>query len=65
MDESSVNFKDFAVRYLTRPMAMLCLEPILALMTFYVSFVFGLVYLLFVVSSSQSSVLEYEADSLS
>ena len=50
MDESSVSIGDFAVRYLTRPMVMLCLEPILALMTLYVSFVFGLVYLLFVVS---------------
>lgn len=53
MDESSVSFKDFAVRYLTRPMVMLCLEPILSLMTLYVSFVFGLVYLLFVVSLRQ------------
>lgn len=53
IDESPVSFKDFAVRYLTRPMVMLCQEPILALMTLYVSFVFGLVYLLFVVSLRQ------------
>lgn len=48
-DESPVSVKDFAVRYLTRPIVMLCLEPILSLMTLYITFVFGLVYLLFVV----------------
>jgi len=65
MDETSISFKDFAVRYLTRPMVMLCLEPILSLMTLYVSFVFGLVYLLFVVSLPQPPTLEPNADSLS
>lgn len=65
MDETSVSFKDFAVRYLTRPMVMLCLEPILSLMTLYVSFVFGLVYLLFVVSLRQPLTLIWNADNLS
>lgn len=60
MDESSVSFKDFAVRYLTRPMAMLCLEPILFLMTMYISFVFGLVYLLFVVRLRQPHTFRME-----
>ena len=64
-DETPVGFKDFAVRYLTRPMVMLCLEPILALMTLYVSFVFGLVYLLFVVSLQQPLTLDWNSDSLS
>lgn len=64
MDESPVSFKDFAVRYLTRPMAMLCQEPILALMTLYVSFVFGLVYLLFVVSLRQPLDLKQNVDKL-
>ncbi|KAL8737330.1 MAG: hypothetical protein Q9181_001786 [Wetmoreana brouardii] len=48
MDERTVSVRDFVVRYLTRPMVMLVLEPILFLMTLYISFVFGLVYLLFV-----------------
>jgi MFS family permease len=50
MDETPVSFKDFTTRYMTRPFVMLSVEPILALMTIYISFVFGLVYLLFVVS---------------
>ena len=64
MDQSPVSFKDFAVRYLTRPMVMLCLEPILSLMTLYVSFVFGLVYLLFVVGLRQPPTLEWNADNM-
>jgi MFS family permease len=49
-EESPVSIKDFAVRYITRPFVMLCQEPILVLMTLYVSFSFGMVYFLFVVS---------------
>lgn len=49
-EESPVNIKDFAVRYLTRPFIMLRQEPILVLMTLYVSFSFGMLYFLFVVS---------------
>ncbi|KAF2172602.1 hypothetical protein M409DRAFT_62374 [Zasmidium cellare ATCC 36951] len=48
LDETPVSLKDFATRYMTRPAIMLSVEPILALMTLYISFVFGLVYLLFV-----------------
>lgn len=40
-EENTVNFKDIVNRYLLRPTKMLCLEPILALMTIYLSFVFG------------------------
>jgi DHA1 family multidrug resistance protein-like MFS transporter len=50
LDERPVNVHDFVTRYLTRPFAMLALEPILFSMTLYISFTFGLVYLLFVVS---------------
>jgi DHA1 family multidrug resistance protein-like MFS transporter len=50
LEERPVSLRDFAVRYLTRPFVMLVQEPILLLMTLYISFVFGLVYLLFVVS---------------
>lgn len=51
-DEKPVSGRDFVVRYMTRPIVMLCVEPILAVMTIYISFVFGLVYLLFVVSQN-------------
>ena len=61
-DEETVSLRDFAVRYLTRPITMLCLEPILALMTFYVSFVFGLVYLLFVVCLLRTSQFSTNSD---
>lgn len=54
LEESPVNIKDFVVRYLSRPFVMLCLEPILLLMTLYVSFTFGMVYLLFVVSLTKT-----------
>ena len=50
LEENPVDIKDFLVRYLSRPFVMLCLEPILLLMTLYISFTFGIVYLLFVVS---------------
>ncbi|KAH9844886.1 MFS general transporter [Teratosphaeria destructans] len=42
-----VDFRSFAVRYLTRPFSMLVHEPILLVCTIYVSFVFGFLYLLF------------------
>ncbi|KAK4697093.1 hypothetical protein P7C71_g944, partial [Lecanoromycetidae sp. Uapishka_2] len=48
LDERPVDIKDFVVRYLSRPFIMLCLEPILLAMTLYISFTFGMVYLLFV-----------------
>ena len=51
LEETPVDVKDFVVRYLSRPFLMLCLEPILLLMTLYISFTFGIVYLLFVVSA--------------
>ena len=54
-DETPVSLREFAVRYMTRPVVMLSVEPILALMTLYISFVFGLVYLSFVVSCKSFS----------
>lgn len=59
LDETPVSIKDFVTRYMTRPFVMLSVEPILALMTVYISFVFGLVYLLFVVSCSKLLKLNY------
>ena len=50
LEETPVSMQDFAVRYLTRPFVMLAQEPILVLMTLYVSFTFGMIYFLFVVS---------------
>ena len=55
LEETPVDIKDFLVRYLSRPFVMLCLEPILLLMTLYISFTFGIVYLLFVVSITKTS----------
>jgi len=49
-EESPVGIKDFTTRYITRPFVMLSQEPILVLMTLYVSFSFGMVYFLLVVS---------------
>ncbi|KAK3995185.1 major facilitator superfamily domain-containing protein [Cladorrhinum sp. PSN332] len=48
LDERPITVHDFLTRYLTRPLTMLVLEPILFAMTMYISFTFGLVYLLFV-----------------
>jgi MFS family permease len=52
MDEKPVSIRDFLTRYLTLPISMLILEPILFSMTVYISFTFGLIYLLFVVSEN-------------
>lgn len=46
MDEKQVDVKDIAVRYLARPFAML-LEPILLLITIYMSLIYGILYLFF------------------
>jgi multidrug resistance protein len=40
-EERKVDLKDIAHRYLTRPAKMFVMEPILALLTLYLSFVFG------------------------
>lgn len=40
-EEKQVDLKEIANRYLLRPAKMMFLEPILALITFYLSFVFG------------------------
>jgi MFS family permease len=53
-DETPLTFGAFASRYLTRPFAMLVREPILAFMTLYVSFTFGIMYFLFVVRPAAS-----------
>ncbi|KAF2172656.1 hypothetical protein M409DRAFT_49205 [Zasmidium cellare ATCC 36951] len=43
-DENESTLSDFAERYLLRPIRMLVLEPILALITLYISVCFGLLY---------------------
>ena len=40
-EETETNFKDLAERYLQRPATMLVQEPILLLVSIYMSFVFG------------------------
>ena len=52
LEETPVDLKAFAVKYLSRPFVMLFLEPILTILTVYLSFVYGLIYLLFEVSAS-------------
>lgn len=52
MEESPVTLHVFVAKYLSRPFIMLFQEPILICMTLYVSFTFGMVYFLFVVSDS-------------
>lgn len=46
-EETPVDVKVFVSRYLTRPFQMLFQEPILLLLTLYISFVYGFLYLLF------------------
>ena len=54
-DETPLTLSSFASRYLSRPFAMLLHEPILWLMTLYVSFTFGMMYFLFVVRLKMSA----------
>ncbi|KIW94378.1 uncharacterized protein Z519_04354 [Cladophialophora bantiana CBS 173.52] len=46
-DESRVNIQTLTTIYLVRPFVMFVQEPILALMTAYMSFIYGILYLLF------------------
>ncbi|KAI1296157.1 MFS general substrate transporter [Xylaria venustula] len=46
-DEQQVDIKAIVVKYFFRPIKMLFLEPILLLMTIYLAFVYGILYLWF------------------
>ncbi|EXJ65578.1 hypothetical protein A1O7_01919 [Cladophialophora yegresii CBS 114405] len=46
-DESRVDFETITRIYLVRPFVMIAQEPILALITVYMSFIYGIIYLLF------------------
>ncbi|KAJ5729710.1 uncharacterized protein N7483_004218 [Penicillium malachiteum] len=46
-EEKVVNPKDIATRYLLRPFVMLAQEPILILITLYMGFIYGFLYLCF------------------
>ncbi|KAF4772220.1 hypothetical protein N7455_009060 [Penicillium solitum] len=48
VEEKVVSPRDIAVRYLLRPFQMLVHEPILLLITLYVGFIYGFLYLCFV-----------------
>lgn len=52
LEETPVDIKGFASKYLSRPFLMLFLEPILLLLTLYLSFIYGIIYLLFEVSAN-------------
>ena len=47
LDETPVSPKDIVVKYILRPFQMLVLEPILLLITIYLAFVYGILYLFF------------------
>lgn len=49
LEEKPVTVTHFITQYLTRPFSMLFQEPILILMTLYVSFTFGMIYFVFAV----------------
>lgn len=46
-DEQQVSIKDIVERYLLRPFKMLALEPVLVLITLYMGFIYGFLYLCF------------------
>ena len=46
-DENQVNLKEISNKYLLRPFIMLFLEPILLLITLYMGFIYGFLYLCF------------------
>ena len=46
-DEHQVNMKEIVNKYLFRPFLMMALEPILVLITFYMAFIYGVLYLFF------------------
>ncbi|EEU36713.1 uncharacterized protein NECHADRAFT_51884, partial [Fusarium vanettenii 77-13-4] len=46
-EETPIDLNEMANRILVRPLAMLVLEPIIILVTHYMSFVYGLIYLCF------------------
>ncbi len=46
-DENKVNLKEIINKYLFRPFIMMALEPILVLITLYMAFIYGILYLFF------------------
>ncbi|KAF2215219.1 hypothetical protein CERZMDRAFT_109963 [Cercospora zeae-maydis SCOH1-5] len=46
-DEKEVNLQEIADKYLLKPFKMLALEPILVLVTLYMSLIYGIIYLFF------------------
>ena len=46
-EEVEVNFGELVTKYFTRPVRMLIAEPVLSLASFYMSFIYGLLYLFF------------------
>ena len=47
MDERQVNIKEIVNKFLLRPFVMMALEPILVLITLYMAFIYGVLYLFF------------------
>ena len=46
-DENQINVHEIVHKYLYRPFIMLAMEPILVLVTLYMSFIYGMIYLFF------------------
>lgn len=63
IDETPVDLRAIFVRYLGRPFNMMASEPILLLFNLYISFIYGIIYLLF--ESCPVSFLEERGYSLS
>ena len=45
LEQVEVNFQALVTKYFTRPLRMLFTEPLLFLISFYISFIYGLLYL--------------------
>jgi len=61
-DETKLTLRNVVHVYLLRPFVMFVQEPILALITAYMSFLYGIVYLLFEAVSSESSTYTLDLD---
>ena len=46
-EEAEITLKELVIKYFSRPLVMLVVEPVLFLVSFYMSFLYGLLYLFF------------------
>lgn len=60
-EEIEVDFKELIIRNVSRPMRILFTEPIVLLITIYMSFIYGLLYLCKFLSSFNSPTLTFQS----